>query len=89
MKDKKPTYTLTLTSAQCRAVCSAVELLMRLKINQPEEIPRGALQWGDGLSVEEWCKRRDKAEPRAGQSGAAAPTGVQRIVPHLAGREEG
>lgn len=63
MKDKKPTYTLTLTSAQCRAVCNAVELLMRLKINQPEEIPRGALQWGDGLSVEEWCKRRDRAEP--------------------------
>ena len=63
MKDKKPTYTLTLTSAQCRSVCNAVELLMRLKINQPEEIPRGALQWGDGLSVEEWCRRRDKAEP--------------------------
>lgn len=57
------TYTLTLTSSQLRAVCGAVELLMRLKINQPEEIPRGALNWGDGLSVDEWCKRRDKAEP--------------------------
>lgn len=57
------TYTLTLTSAQCRAVCNAVELLMRLKINQPEEIPRGALNWGNGLSVEEWCRRRDRAEP--------------------------
>lgn len=63
MKQNNFTYTLTLTSAQCRAVCNAVELLMRLKINQPEEIPRGALQWGDGLSVEEWCRRRDKAEP--------------------------
>lgn len=56
-------YTLTLTSSQMRAVCNAVELLMRLKINQPEEIPRGALNWGDGLSVDEWCRRRDKAEP--------------------------
>lgn len=57
------TYTLTLTSSQLRAVCGAVELLMRLKINQPEEIPRSALSWGDGLSVEAWCRRRDKAEP--------------------------
>lgn len=23
----------------------------------------GVLQWGDGLSVEEWCRRRDRAEP--------------------------
>lgn len=57
------TYSLTLTSSQCRAVCNAVEFLMCLKINQPEEIPRGALNWGEGLSVDEWCRRRDKAEP--------------------------
>lgn len=63
MKQNNFTYTLTLTSSQLRAVCNAVELLMRLKINQPEEIPRGALNWGNGLSVEEWCRRRDKAEP--------------------------
>lgn len=56
-------YTLTLTSSQIRAVCGAVELLMRLKINQPEEIPRGALNWGNGLPVDEWCRRRDRAEP--------------------------
>ncbi len=62
-KKNNHTYTLTLTSAQCRSVCNAVELLMRLKINQPEEIPRSALNWGDGLSVDEWCRRRDKAEP--------------------------
>ena len=65
MKKDKPsfTYTLTLTSSQIRAVCGAVELLMRLKINQPDEISRGALNWGDGLSVDEWCRRRDRAEP--------------------------
>lgn len=63
MKKNSFTYTLTLTSSQLRAVCGAVELLMRLKINQPEEIPRGALNWGDGLSVDEWCRRRDKEEP--------------------------
>lgn len=63
MPNNNFTYTLTLTSSQCRAVCNAVELLMRLKINQPEEIPRGALNWGNGLSVEEWCRRRDRAEP--------------------------
>ncbi len=57
------TYTLTLTSSQCRAVSNAVEFLMRLKINQPEEIPRAVLSWGDGLSVDEWCRRRDRAEP--------------------------
>ena len=63
MKKNSFTYTLTLTSSQLRAVCNAVELLMRLKINQPEEIPRGALNWGNGLDVDEWCRRRDKAEP--------------------------
>lgn len=53
MPNNNFTYTLTLTSSQMRSVCNAVELLMRLKINQPEEIPRGALNWGDGLSVDE------------------------------------
>lgn len=63
MSKVNPTYTLTMSGTQARAVCNAVELLMRLKINQPEEIPRSALNWGNGLSVDEWCRRRDKAEP--------------------------
>lgn len=63
MSEKNITYTLTMSADQCHAVNGAVELLMRLKISQPEEIPRAVLPWGDGLSVDEWCRRRDKAEP--------------------------
>lgn len=57
------TYTLTMSSAQCHAVCESVEFLMRLRMAQPDEIPRHVLEWGDGLSVDEWCRRRDEAEP--------------------------
>ena len=63
MSDKNITYTLIMSAEQCNAVSGAVELLMRLKINQPEEIPRAVLAWGEGLSVDEWCKRRDRAAP--------------------------
>ena len=63
MNANKPGYTLTMSNEQTKAVLKSVELLMRLKINQPEEIPRSVLNWGDGLSVDEWCRRRDKAEP--------------------------
>lgn len=63
MKANKPGYTLTMSNEQTKAVLKSVELLMRLKINQPGEIPRAALNWGNGLSVDEWCRRRDKAEP--------------------------
>ena len=63
MSEKKITYMLTMSSDQCHAVKDAVELLMRLKINQPEEIPRAVLPFGEGLTVDEYCKRRDKAEP--------------------------
>lgn len=63
MKDKQFTYTLTMSSAQCHAVCESVEFLMRLRMAQSDEIPRHVLEWGDGLSVDEWCRRRDEAEP--------------------------
>ena len=63
MKDKKLTYTLTMSADQCHAVCEAVEFLMRLKMAQVDEIPRHVLEWGDGLSCDEWCRRRDEAEP--------------------------
>ena len=56
-------YRLEMTSEQAREVNKAVELLMRLKLNQPEEIPRAVLSWGEGLTCDEWCERRDGAEP--------------------------
>lgn len=63
VKDKQFTYTLTLSSAQCHAVCEAIEFLMRLRMAQSDEIPRHVLKWGEGLSCDEWCRRRDEAEP--------------------------
>ena len=63
MSDKQLTYTLTMSEGQCHAVCEAVEFLMRLRMAQVDEIPRHVLEWGDGLSCNEWCRRRDEAEP--------------------------
>ena len=59
------TYTLTMTGEQAKTVNKAVELLMRLKINQPHEIPRAVMEYGmyNDLGVDEFCKRRDAAEP--------------------------
>lgn len=59
------TYTLTMTSEQARTVNKAVELLMRLKINQPEEITRAVMEEGmyGELGVDEFCRRRDRADP--------------------------
>jgi len=55
-------YTLTLNSAQAREVLKAVELLMRLKIDQPEEISRAVLDGIYGMiGCDEFCKRRDVA----------------------------
>ena len=52
-------YTLTLNSDQARAVLSSVDLLMRLKINQPEELIWYLLDVGEG----DFCTRRDEARP--------------------------
>lgn len=60
---KQLTYTLTMSAEQCHAVCEAVEFLMRLRMAQADEIPRHVLEWGEGLSCDEWCRRRDEAEP--------------------------
>lgn len=62
-KENGFTYTLTMSSAQCHAVCESVEFLMRLRMAQTDEIPRHVLEWGEGLGVDEWCRRRDEAEP--------------------------
>ena len=59
-----PEYTLTLTSAQARTMLKAVELLMRLKINQPEEISRAIMdgEFYEHIGCDEFCKRRDIAD---------------------------
>ena len=62
MGQNKLTYTLTMSADQCHAVNEAVEFLMRLKLNQYREIPSAVLDWGDGIGVDEFCKRRDEAE---------------------------
>ena len=51
-------YTLTMNSDQAKSCLKAVELLMRLKINQPEEIPFNLI-----LELDDFSKRRDKARP--------------------------
>lgn len=58
------TYTLTLNSDQAKELRKAVELLMRLKINQPEEITRAVLDEmleDKRIDIDTFFKRRDKA----------------------------
>lgn len=55
-------YNLKLNSKQTAYVLKAVDLLMRLKINQPEEISRDVLDgMYERLGIDEYCNRRDKA----------------------------
>ena len=55
-------YVLTLNSDQAKETLKAVELLMRLKINQPEEISRTVLDgMYERIGCDEFCKRRDEA----------------------------
>ena len=62
-------YTLKLNSAQANEVLKAVELLMRLKINQPKEIPNAVMPddyWEDGKidkdAFNDFLQRRDRAD---------------------------
>lgn len=57
-----PTYTLTLSPEQAKAVCKSVELLLRLKIGQYEELPFALCQMGEGF-----CGKRDAAKPHLKQ----------------------
>lgn len=59
MKKENVEYLLHLNSEQAREVLKAVELLMRLKINQPENLPYNLLD----LSEKDYCEKRDEAEP--------------------------
>ena len=61
-------YTLTMNSEQAKECLKAVELLMRLKINQPEEITRAVMPenyWEDGKvdnqKFDYFINRRDEA----------------------------
>ena len=62
-------YTLKLNSAQVNEVLKAVDLLMRLKINQPKEISRAVMAddyWKDGKvdndAFDDFLERRDRAD---------------------------
>ena len=59
-----PEYTLTMNGSQARTMLKAVELLMRLKINQPEEISRAIMdgEFYEHIGCDEICKRRDIAD---------------------------
>lgn len=63
MSDTPVTYTLVMSSAQARVVNKAIDLLMRLKLKQYGEIPPAVLNWGAEIGCDEYCKRRDHAEP--------------------------
>lgn len=54
-------YTLVMNREQAHEALKAVELLMRLKLNQPEEISRAILdgKFGIDIGCDEYCKRRD------------------------------
>lgn len=58
-----PMYTMTVSSEQARAIDKAVELMLRLKIGQFEEIP-WAVRGGD--HPEEFCRKRDEAKTYLG-----------------------
>ena len=55
-------YELILDSNQARETLKAVELLMRLKLSQHEELSRAILEpmW-DRIGCDEFCRRRDNA----------------------------
>ena len=62
-------YTLTLNSQQAKETLKAVELLMRLKINQPKEVSRNVMadNYWDSTKVDkekfnDYLNRRDKAD---------------------------
>lgn len=59
MKKENVEYLLHMNSDQAREVLKAVELLMRLKINQPENLPYNLLDLAD----KSYCDKRDEAEP--------------------------
>lgn len=69
---KEIEYKLTMNSEQAKEVRYAVELLMRMKINQPEEISRAVLEGiFDRIGFEEYLRRRDEADEHLKRAFAA------------------
>lgn len=60
-------YKLTLTSEQAKAIDKAVELLLRLKLGQYEELPF----YLTDISRDDFCERRDIAKLYLKQAFAA------------------
>ena len=55
-------YTLTMNSRQAKECLKAVELLMRMKINQPEEISRAVLDgMYERIGIDEYIRRKNGA----------------------------
>ena len=52
-------YTFTMDSPMARTLNKAVELLMRLKLGQYEELPFALVDLADP----EFCQKRDAAKP--------------------------
>lgn len=60
--EERITYTLRMDPRQAATCLNAVELLMRLKINQPEEISMAVLDaMYTEIGCDEYCRRRDRA----------------------------
>lgn len=57
MGNKEPQYRLTLNSQQAHELLHAVELFMRLKLGQYEELPFSLID----LDRDDFCDRRDEA----------------------------
>ena len=65
-------YTLILNSDQAKEIGYAVEILMRMKINQPEEISRAVLEGiYDKIGFEEYLRRRNEADEHLKRAFAA------------------
>lgn len=56
-------YTLTMNSGQARTMLNAVELLMRLKLNQPEQFFWALYNTVEKHTPHEFCSKRDMAKP--------------------------
>lgn len=57
--NKQTKYILTMDPDQAKTACKAIELLMRLKLGQYEELPFALID----ISRDDFCDRRDIAKP--------------------------
>ena len=55
-------YLLTMTEEQARCVVAALDLSMRIRLGQWNEIVWSCMELEPDADVDEWCKRRNEAE---------------------------